>query len=46
MTPIIAFRGVGKRFPGVVALEGVSFDLMPGECHAICGENAPARARS
>ena len=21
MTPIVAFRGVGKRFPGVVALE-------------------------
>jgi ribose transport system ATP-binding protein len=44
MTPIVAFRGVGKRFPGVVALADVAFDLAPGECHAICGENGAGKS--
>ncbi len=44
MTPIIAFRGVGKRFAGVVALADVAFEIMPGECHAICGENGAGKS--
>ena len=36
---IIEFRNVTKRFPGVVALDNVSFEIRRGELHSICGEN-------
>ena len=42
--PILAMRGVGKRFPGVVALDGVDFRLFPGEVHALMGENGAGKS--
>jgi ABC-type sugar transport system ATPase subunit len=44
MPPLIRFEGVGKRFPGVIALEGVSFDVDAGSCHALCGENGAGKS--
>lgn len=44
MTPVLQFEGIGKRFPGVQALDGVSFEIHAGECHAIVGENGAGKS--
>ena len=43
-TPRIRFVGVTKHFPGMVALNNVSFDVVAGSCHAICGENGAGKS--
>ncbi len=42
--PVIEMRGIGKRFPGVVALDGVSFACQAGEVHALVGENGAGKS--
>ena len=42
--PILEAREVTKRFPGVTALDGVSFQLSPGEVHALVGENGAGKS--
>jgi ribose transport system ATP-binding protein len=40
----IRMRGIGKRFPGVVALDDIALDVRRGELHAICGENGAGKS--
>ena len=42
--PAVAMRGITKRFPGVVANDGVDFEAADGEVHALLGENGAGKS--
>ncbi len=42
--PLLKLEGVSKRFGATLALNGVSFDLYPGEVHALMGENGAGKS--
>ena len=41
---LLAMEGISKRFPGVQALDNVSFYLKRGEIHALVGENGAGKS--
>src|SRR5262252_9291670 len=40
----LVFDEITKRFPGVTALENVSFGIERGACHALIGENGAGKS--
>ncbi len=41
---VLDMRGIGKAFPGVVALDEVDFSVRPGEVHVLLGENGAGKS--
>jgi ribose transport system ATP-binding protein len=42
--PLFELRGICKEFPGVRALDDVSFAVFPGEVHMLLGENGAGKS--
>src|SRR6187551_51964 len=42
--PAVELRGITKRFPAVVANDGVDFEAAEGEVHALLGENGAGKS--
>jgi ABC-type sugar transport system ATPase subunit len=43
-TPLLKMTGITKRFPGVLAVDHVDFEVAPGEIHALLGENGAGKS--
>jgi ribose transport system ATP-binding protein len=41
---VVEMKDIVKRFPGVIALDQVNFQLLPGEVHILLGENGAGKS--
>jgi len=44
MSEILQLKNISKTFPGVKALQDITFDLKEGEVHCLCGENGAGKS--
>lgn len=42
--PILEMKSIEKHFGNIIALAGVSFDVKPGECHCLLGDNGAGKS--
>ena len=43
-TPLIELKNIEKHFGSVIALNGVSISVYPGECHCLLGDNGAGKS--
>ena len=42
--PVVRLKRVSKEFPGVLAVDGVDLEIVPGEVHVVAGENGAGKS--
>ena len=42
--PLVHMQSIEKHFGNIIALAGVSFDVCPGECHCLLGDNGAGKS--